>query len=83
MANLQDFILNARGLRERELVDLLWLANILTFFINDKNGNVSDFLRLSSLVENAVLKQFGVALIPEVEKVERDYETFSRPTYTF
>ncbi len=77
------FYIERSGLKGTRVGGLVVASKHSNFFINDKNGNVSDFLRLSSLVENAVLKQFGVALIPEVEKVERDYETFSRPTYTF
>lgn len=77
------FFIERSGLKGKRVGGLVVASKHSNFFINDKNGSVSDFLRLSSLVENAVLKQFGVALIPEVEKVERDYETFSRPTYTF
>jgi len=77
------FYIERSGLKGKRVGGLVVASKHSNFFINDKNGSVSDFLRLSSLVENTVLKQYGVALIPEVEKVERDYETFSGSTYSF
>lgn len=53
------------------------------FFVNDKSGTVSDFLQLMRFVQSRVEKQFGVWLIPEIEKVGDFNETFSRSSYTF
>lgn len=53
------------------------------FFVNDKSGSVSDFLHLLQIVQSRVEKQFGVWLVPEIEKVGDFNETFSRPSYTF
>ena len=52
------------------------------FFINDKFGSVMDFLRLSSLVEKTVEKQFGVSLVSEIEKVGEKDEIVSRLSYS-
>ena len=48
------------------------------FFINDKTSSASDFLRLASIVEMSVEKQFGVKLIPEIEKVGNKNEIIDR-----
>lgn len=48
------------------------------FFINDKASTASDFLRLASIVEMSVEKQFGVKLIPEIEKVGNKNEIIDR-----
>ncbi|MBR7172547.1 MAG: UDP-N-acetylmuramate dehydrogenase [Clostridia bacterium] len=53
------------------------------FFVNDKSGSASDFLHLLRIVQARVEKQFGVWLVPEIEKVGDFNETFSRPSYTF
>lgn len=53
------------------------------FFVNDKSGSASDFLHLLHIVQARVEKQFGVWLVPEIEKVGDFNETFSRPSYTF
>jgi len=53
------------------------------FFINDGSGSAHDFLRLCSLVENAVLNQYGVTLYTEIEKVGSKNEIISRFSYPF
>lgn len=53
------------------------------FFINDKGASAIDFLRLSAKVESAVLNQFGLTLLPEIEKVGDRDEITGRFAYTF
>lgn len=53
------------------------------FFINDKGGSVMDFLRLLALVNFEVERQFGLTLIPEIEKVGDNNEINSRFSYSF
>ncbi len=53
------------------------------FFINENGGSVIDFLRLLSKVQNSVEKQFGVTLVPEIEKVGDKDETSCRLPYTY
>lgn len=69
-----------KGLREGGIVVSSKHSN---FFVNDKNGSVSDFLRLMATVQSQVEKQFGVCLVPEIEKVGDFNETFGRFAYTF
>lgn len=69
-----------KGLREGGIVVSNKHSN---FFVNDKNGSVSDFLYLLSHVKVQVEKQFGVELIPEIELVGDFNETFGRSSYTF
>ena len=77
------FYIERSGLKGKRVGGLVVSSKHSNFFINDKNGSVSDFLRLSAMVESAVLRQFGVTLIPEIEKVENNIdETFSRLPYT-
>ena len=68
-----------KGFREGGIVVSNKHAN---FFVNDKNGSVSDFLHLLAIVQSRVEKQFGVWLVPEIEKIGEINETFSRPSYT-
>ena len=53
------------------------------FFVNDKASTASDFLRLCAIVEAEVEKQFGVSLIPEIEKVGNKNEINSRLSRAF
>ena len=53
------------------------------FFINDKGASATDFLRLSAKVESAVLNQFGLTLLPEIEKVGDKDEIIGRFAYPF
>ncbi len=69
-----------KGLREGGIVISSKHSN---FFVNDKNGSVADFLHLIAKVKTQVEKQFGIELIPEIEKVGDFNETFGRPSYTF
>lgn len=76
------FYIERSGLKGMRVSGLVVSSKHSNFFINDKNGSVNDFLRLSATVESAVLKQFGVTLIPEIEKMENNAdETFSRLSY--
>lgn len=69
-----------KGLREGGIVVSCKHSN---FFVNDKNGSVSDFLQLLSKTKAQVENQFGVCLVPEIEKVGDFNETYSRPSHTF
>ena len=53
------------------------------FFVNDKASTAADFLRLSAIVESSVEKQFGVMLIPEIEKVGNKNEIVGRLSCSF
>lgn len=77
------FYIERSGLKGTRVGGLTVSKKHSNFFVNDKCGSVSDFLRLSALVETTVLKQFGVTLIPEIEKLESKNETFSRFAHTF
>lgn len=77
------FYIERSGLKGKRVGGLVVSSKHANFFINDKNGSISDFLRLSAMVESLVLKQFGITLIPEIEKLENRDETCSRLTYTF
>ena len=69
-----------KGLRTGGAVVSIKHAN---FFINDKGASATDFLRLSAKVESAVLNQFGLTLLPEIEKVGDKDEIIGRFAYSF
>ena len=69
-----------KGLRSGGAVVSIKHAN---FFINDKGASATDFLRLSAKVESAVLNQFGLTLLPEIEKVGDKDEIIGRFAYSF
>lgn len=69
-----------KGLRTGGAVVSIKHAN---FFINDKGASATDFLRLSAKVESAVLNQFGLTLLPEIEKVGDKDEIIGRFAYPF
>ncbi len=53
------------------------------FFINESSGSVIDFLRTLAKVQIAVEKQFGVTLVPEIEKVGNKDEIVGRLPYAY
>ncbi len=77
------FYIERAGLKGLKIGDLEVSKKHANFFVNEKNGSVSDFLRLQSVVESEVLRQFGLTLTPEIEKVGNKNETYCRPSYTF
>ena len=77
------FYIERAGLKTSRIGGVVVSKKHANFFINDKSGSVDDFMKLQSLVEDRVEKQFGLTLISEIEKVGELYETFSRPSHTF
>ena len=75
------FYIERSGLKGFRVGGIVVSSKHSNFFINDKNGTVSDFLHLISIVKNCVENQFGVSLIPEIEKVGEFNETYSRLPY--
>lgn len=69
-----------KGLRKGGIVVSSKHAN---FFVNDKGGSALDFLALISVVQKSVEKQFGLCLVPEIEKVGDRDEIICRLPHTF
>ena len=76
------FYIERAGLKGFRVGGIVISNKHANFFVNDKNGSVSDFLHLVKIVQVSVEKQFGLWLIPEIEKVGDFNETFSRSSYT-
>ena len=77
------FYIERAGLKLLRVGGMVVSKKHANFIVNDKQGTANDFLKLQELVEEKVSKQFGLTLIPEIEKVGELYETSSRPSYTF
>lgn len=77
------FYIERSGLKGFRIGGVMVSIKHANFFVNDKGGSVFDFLRLLAFVQFQVEKQFGVLLVPEIEKVGDFDETFSRPSHTF
>ena len=77
------FYIERAGLKGFRVGGIIISNKHANFFVNDKNGSVSDFLHLVKIVQTSVEKQFGLWLVPEIEKVGDFNETFSRSSYTF
>ena len=77
------FYIERAGLKNERVGGIVISSKHANFFINDKSGSVIDFLRLLAITQNIVDKQFGVSLVPEIEKVGDKDETFGRFSYTF
>jgi len=77
------FYIERSGLKGLRMGGIVISTKHSNFFINDKGGSVIDFLRLSTIVEREVEKQFGLTLIPEIEKVGDKDETFSRLSHSY
>lgn len=77
------FYIERAGLKGKRVGGIVVSNKHSNFFINDKNGTLSDFLRLAASVENSVLRQFGVTLSPEIEKLEKIDEINSRFSHSF
>lgn len=77
------FYIERSGLKGFRIGGVMVSIKHANFFVNDKGGSVFDFLRLLAFVQFQVEKQFGVWLVPEIEKVGDFDETFSRPSHTF
>lgn len=77
------FYIERAGLKGLRMGGIVISTKHANFFINDKGGSVIDFLRLSAIVESSALKQFGLTLSPEIEKVGDEDEIVGRLSYTF
>lgn len=77
------FYIERAGLKGKRIGGVVVSNKHANFFINDKFGTALDFLRLSALVESSVESQFGVNLIPEIEKVGDKNEIIGRLPCTF
>lgn len=77
------FYIERSGLKGLRMGGIIISTKHSNFFINDKGGSVVDFLRLSTIVEREVEKQFGLTLIPEIEKVGDKDETFGRLSHSY
>ena len=77
------FYIERSGLKGFRIGGVMVSNKHANFFVNDKGGSITDFLRLLAFVQVQVENQFGVWLVPEIEKVGDFNETFSRSSYTF
>lgn len=77
------FFIERAGLKGVRVGGIVVSNKHANFFVNDKFGTALDFLRLSALVEKTVEKQFGVTLVPEIEKVGEKNEITSRLPCSF
>ncbi len=77
------FFIERAGLKGCRIGGIVVSNKHSNFFINDKFGTALDFLRLSALVESTVELQFGVKLVPEIEKVGDKNEIIGRLPCSF
>lgn len=77
------FFIERAGLKGTRIGGVVVSNKHSNFFINDKFGTALDFLRLSALVEATVESQFGVKLVPEIEKVGDKDEIIGRLPCSF
>lgn len=77
------FYIERCGLKGQRVGGIIISNKHANFFINDKNGTSQDFLRLVALVQISVLKQFGLTLSTEIEKVGEKDEVIGRFAYAF
>ena len=75
------FYIERAGLKLKRVGGIVVSKKHANFFVNDKQGSADDFLKLQNLVERKVCEQFGLTLVPEIEKVGDIYETSSRSSY--
>ena len=76
------FYIERAGLKMLRVGGMVVSKKHANFIVNDKQGSAVDFLKLQSLVEKRVSEQFGLTLIPEIEKVGELYETSCGSSYT-
>ena len=77
------FYIERAGLKGTRVGGVVVSNKHANFFVNDKASTAGDFLRLCAIVEAGVERQFGVLLIPEVEKVGNKNEVNSRLSRSF
>lgn len=76
------FYIERAGLKGQRVGGIVVSNKHANFFVNDGFGTTTDFLRLSAFVDSVVEKHFGLNLLPEIEKVGEDNETFCRLSYS-
>ena len=76
------FYIERCGLKGQRVGGVVVSNKHANFFVNDGNASATDFLRLSLLVQNTVMKSFGIELVCEIEKVGDNNEITCRFTYT-
>ena len=77
------FYIERAGLKLMRVGGIVVSQKHANFFVNDKQGSVQDFVKLQDIVERKVASQFGVTLIPEIERVGEYYETSCGSSYPF
>ena len=77
------FFIERAGLKGTRVGGVVVSNKHANFFVNDKTSTAGDFLRLCAIVEAGVERQFGVSLIPEIEKVGNKNEVNSRLSHSF
>ena len=77
------FYIERAGLKGTRVGGVVVSNKHANFFVNDKASTAGDFLRLCAIVEAGVERQFGVLLIPEIEKVGNKNEVNSRLSRSF
>ena len=77
------FYIERAGLKSMRIGGIVISQKHANFFVNDKQGSAQEFVILQDIVEKKVASQFGVTLIPEIEKVGEYYETSCRSSYAF
>lgn len=77
------FYIERTGLKGLRMGGIVVSSKHSNFFVNDKGGSALDFLALMSVVQKAVEKQFGLCLVPEIEKVGDKDENICRLPHTF
>lgn len=77
------FFIERSGLKGQRIGGIVVSNKHANFFVNDGFGTTMDFLRLSAFVEQTVESHFGINLLPEIEKVGEENETYCRLSYSF
>lgn len=77
------FYIERSGLKGLRIGGISVSSKHSNFFVNDKMGSALDFLALMSLVQKSTEKQFGLCLVPEIEKVGDRDEINCRLSHTF
>ena len=81
--NSAGFYIERCGLKGQRVGGVVISNKHANFFVNEGGASATDFLRLGALVQNAVLRSFGLELVCEIEKVGDNNEIISRLPYSF
>lgn len=77
------FYIERCGLKGQRVGGVMISNKHANFFVNEGGASATDFLRLSTFVQNAVLRSFGLELACEIEKVGDNNEIISRFPYSY